>query len=536
MPSPQISTPGAQHKEVADNVKALRSRLQLEYELLSFIPTYAHAVLTQKESKIADMYELQVLQPLGEILQTLRDWEARIYIPPREKLWHFIRPRAHLQNVELADFPKEEIMNSLDKVRSAAMCLDPSITCIIKAKERAANKVEIRRVINGDNKFSSRDWLDGEVRNLPVQKAEQPYRMLDRERKTGDLRPLARMRAIRASENFVRMLQLDEDEDSEWFTIHTGLLSCTGLVLRKEGFIWMKKHRRQWEELINKDPKAIIRLLLGKQPPVPPPLQHSIWINLPSNIKVKTITLRRMLDDDRVFGHKPDPVNRLRFARAVVKSMTTMFALGLHHRSIRPDNILVLEPRGHDSSWDYTGQIGMPYLIGFNQICEGDQGIEKTAYHTNDLRRDIYVNRPRLLLTECPTECAMIDDLYSLGITLIEILSWRSFFRFDEETSKWEKDEEMLDIKIEKVDAANHLFAFVEKAKGLGHEFKDAPTIIGHCLTCFSHFDSWNPKLHNRLEGSHDSTACIELTGWILQKLSDMAFQHTFNLEFLFRK
>ena len=79
--------------------------------------------------------------------------------------------------------------------------------------------------------------------------------MLDRERKTSDLRPLASMQAIRAPEDFIRTLQLDDDEDPEWFTIHIGLLSCSALVLR-EGFRWEKRHSKQCEELIVKDPKA----------------------------------------------------------------------------------------------------------------------------------------------------------------------------------------------------------------------------------------------------------------------------------------
>lgn len=382
----------------------------------------------------------------------------------------------------------------------------PFVATVIRAKERASSCTPIRRTIDFDQHFEHADLLSYDGCDVPIQKNGDVRLLLDRERRPDDNSIEARSRAVLASESFVRMFQLDEGEDPEKFRRSTGLLSCSALVMHHDELAWEKRFRKEWDDLLAKNPAAW-KMSPDQRPPLPPSLRHSILFNLPRNMNGKPLTLRRRLDDDRLSNQKPFLINRIRFSCALAESMIVLHAMGVVHKGIRPDNILVINEGGDKEC--FTRQIGMPYFIGFEQVRGEVQESGMRNYFTNELRRNIY-NSSDFFEQTRHRKYVMLDDIYSFGVTLIEILTWQSFFKYEngehQDDAAWKRDECVLDINEERHNTWTD--ALMGKAEELKHISYTLVDIIHLCLHNGNAFK--DKEAHGMSIGREEFTLSIE--------------------------
>lgn len=152
-------------------------------------------------------------------------------------------------------------------------------------------------------------------------------------------------------------------------------------------------------------------------------LQYIIKVP-PGSTKVHT--LRTLLLDGR-----PTPLHpiaeRVKFAIRLATSVLVVHSLGLVHKRIHPESILVIDADG-DEEFPYA--LGYPYLVGFHLSRSVNA---KTSFIT-DLhalaKRGIY-SHPRDQVAQRTEKYSMISDIFSLGVCLFEIALWRSLFIVD---------------------------------------------------------------------------------------------------------
>ncbi|KAF2676189.1 hypothetical protein K458DRAFT_410664 [Lentithecium fluviatile CBS 122367] len=113
-------------------------------------------------------------------------------------------------------------------------------------------------------------------------------------------------------------------------------------------------------------------------------------------------------------------------ATAVLQTMT----LTLVHKNIRPENILLLPTES------IVGAIGGTtpgvFLTGWQYARQVERGVTNFRGETT-LQRKVYQHPERQLL-EAEKEYSMAHDLYSLGVCMMEILTWESLLATDPPT------------------------------------------------------------------------------------------------------
>ncbi|THH03152.1 hypothetical protein EW145_g6486, partial [Phellinidium pouzarii] len=145
-------------------------------------------------------------------------------------------------------------------------------------------------------------------------------------------------------------------------------------------------------------------------------------------------TLRSILLDEWTEESIPKTPDRLRLAVKLLESVLVLHAIGLVHKAISPDTILVTH------SDDV--KIGTPYLFGFHQTRGEFQESGRSPSDPN-LRKSLYIHPNNTQDTRYrPFE--MLDDIYSFGVTLLEIVLWKSFFIYDKDSENWIGDKSTL--------------------------------------------------------------------------------------------
>lgn len=278
--------------------------------------------------------------------------------------------------------------------------------------------------------------------------------------------------------------------------------------MHKDEIDWEKDHRKEWDELLEKNPDAW--KLPENNDLRPPAPRHSILFNLPKNMHDEPMTLRRRLDDDRLINQKPFLVNRIRFACALAEATIVIHSMGLVHKGIRPDNILVINEGGEEDH--FARQIGMPYLIGFEQVRGEDKETGMQSYlrfEQNELRRNVYTSSD-FFENNRHRKYVMLDDIYSFGITLIEILTWQSFFKYEKEGHypQWKRDESALDIKEDAKHRKTWTDAFSRKAEALKHISYPLVDIVQMCLHPEDAFKG--KEVHGTVLGHEELTLSLE--------------------------
>ncbi len=129
---------------------------------------------------------------------------------------------------------------------------------------------------------------------------------------------------------------------------------------------------------------------------------------------VKPQTLRARLVD----CSKPPPslTERIRIAQTLVASVMILHSLGIVHRFMNPEGILLFSKEGPSSS------LGDLYLLGLGQ-SRPDFGKTGNLQEDREFREKLYIlTNPRT----CKYE--MRHDVFSLGVCLLEIALWQPFF------------------------------------------------------------------------------------------------------------
>ncbi len=142
------------------------------------------------------------------------------------------------------------------------------------------------------------------------------------------------------------------------------------------------------------------------------------------------MTLRNALLDPRAAsgGYTLHPISdRVRLAIRLTTALFVVHSLGLVHKRIDPEKILLVESDSGGSSQSFPKRLGYPYLVAFH-LSRGDSGPTELAPHYQEsASRGIYFHF-RDQGVERNHRYSMKDDIYSLGVCLFEIALWRSLF------------------------------------------------------------------------------------------------------------
>lgn len=115
--------------------------------------------------------------------------------------------------------------------------------------------------------------------------------------------------------------------------------------------------------------------------------------------------------------------HRLRFACDLAKAVLYVHLVGWVHKSIRPDNILLLEDHSVDDTRRFPYTLSSPFLAGFEyarSIKTASNRRSDTEWHLNVYRH------PKRQFLERNSEYTMAHDIYSLGVVFLELGLWGS--------------------------------------------------------------------------------------------------------------
>lgn len=142
--------------------------------------------------------------------------------------------------------------------------------------------------------------------------------------------------------------------------------------------------------------------------------------------------------------HMPPPLSaRLRLAIDLAHAVLIIHSLGLVHKTINPETILVLP--GDDCS---PVTLGRPCLIGFGSVRSDDVILSdrrnNMIAHTSveNILHTMLYKHPKHWVEDREEAYEMRDDIYSLGVCLLEIALWKSFFHFDLGSTSIKNDEQ----------------------------------------------------------------------------------------------
>ncbi|KAL5530913.1 hypothetical protein ACEPAG_3789 [Sanghuangporus baumii] len=153
--------------------------------------------------------------------------------------------------------------------------------------------------------------------------------------------------------------------------------------------------------------------------------EHLLVFRLPQFHRART--LRTVLLSPETENHIFE--DRIEFALKLATAVHVFHSIGFVHKGIKPEAILVAEQILPPPSDVY--QLGTPYLAGFNiaRYNESDSGMYKFDRVMN---KKLY-HHPRQLGKRRPQKYQMDDDIYSLGVCLLEIGLWKSAFKWDDQ-------------------------------------------------------------------------------------------------------
>lgn len=162
---------------------------------------------------------------------------------------------------------------------------------------------------------------------------------------------------------------------------------------------------------------------------------HDLIFQLPPGYG-SPLTLRMMLLDDDSANHIKDA--RIKLALQLCTALHILHSLKIVHKGVRPENILLLSPLGSSKivkNKPPAATLGKPYLAGFgySRPENSESGMEKPY---KALFGEIIYLHPRHLGNERNYEFDRADDIYSLGICLLEIGLWRSLLHWGHK-EKW---------------------------------------------------------------------------------------------------
>ncbi|EJC99810.1 uncharacterized protein FOMMEDRAFT_31071 [Fomitiporia mediterranea MF3/22] len=154
-------------------------------------------------------------------------------------------------------------------------------------------------------------------------------------------------------------------------------------------------------------------------------------------------TLRNLLVERNV---KHSLHDRVQFAIKLATSVLVVHSLGLVHKSIRPDSILVIENAAGSVTNLYPHKLGIPYLLAFDssRSSRGPTMRERYAFPNGAIWGTLYKHPRHLGFRQYDYE--MRDDIFSLGVCLLEIALWDSLFVWNSNEGGFVERKEAVDL------------------------------------------------------------------------------------------
>lgn len=134
---------------------------------------------------------------------------------------------------------------------------------------------------------------------------------------------------------------------------------------------------------------------------------------------------RKVLSLRELFNRVPrfSLSHRLRFACDLAKAVLYVHLVGWVHKSIRPENILLLEDPSSGKSRRFPYTLSNPFLAGF----EYARNVKTASNRRSDIEWHLNIYRhPKRQFLERNSEYTMAHDIYSLGVVFLELGLWGS--------------------------------------------------------------------------------------------------------------
>jgi hypothetical protein len=202
------------------------------------------------------------------------------------------------------------------------------------------------------------------------------------------------------------------------------------------------------------------------------PISFTFVFRMPENMS-HPVSLRNLL----LLGNFDHSLSgRFIIANQLAKSVFYMHNFGFVHKNVRPENILILK--------DPESPIGRAYLIGFEHFRSADGATARfgdTAWQLNLYRH------PRRQGNSPEEHYIMQHDIYSLGVSLLELGLWESFVNYKEDVDPWPTV--ALGLSIESPEFLNpdclkdHLVSIARSVlpRRMGTKYAK---VVETCLTC----------------------------------------------------
>ncbi|KAL5513776.1 hypothetical protein ACEPAH_4177 [Sanghuangporus vaninii] len=155
---------------------------------------------------------------------------------------------------------------------------------------------------------------------------------------------------------------------------------------------------------------------------------HGVVFRLPPELG-QTRTLRSILVEGNV---KHSLRDRVQFAIRLAMSVLVVHSLGLVHKNIKPDSVLVAESPVDKAENLYPNKLGIPFLLAFDssRTSSGPSMQGSFAVPDGGLWEILYTHPRHLIGYERQYDYEMRDDIFGLGICLLEVALWKSLFRW----------------------------------------------------------------------------------------------------------
>ncbi|KAL5531077.1 hypothetical protein ACEPAG_3953 [Sanghuangporus baumii] len=160
-----------------------------------------------------------------------------------------------------------------------------------------------------------------------------------------------------------------------------------------------------------------------------------LLFKLPPGSHPRPQTLRQLLTYEQARSPVHPLSDRIRFCIRIVSGLLIVHSLGLVHKRIHPETIVVVDPLGMAETDTYPHRLGHPYLTSL-QLARTDNGkTKRLKYEHAIIHRGIYLHPRDQYIEDQPgqktserrlDEYRQRDDIYSAGVCLFEVMCFRS--------------------------------------------------------------------------------------------------------------
>lgn len=189
-------------------------------------------------------------------------------------------------------------------------------------------------------------------------------------------------------------------------------------------------------------------------------------------------SLRDLLTND-----EPSLNMRLHMAKQLANSVLYLHTAGFVHKNIRPETILVF---GHDRDEHKS-----TFLVGFEHF----RGVKDSTFKTGvgPPEGELY-RHPQRQGHDTARRYVMQDDIYSLGVCLLEIGLWESFVKQDEQGKSFVEfggKASSGDWKVQTSSTNKTLFTLADEIlpRSTGKRFSE---VVKKCLTVLDTKSTWD--------------------------------------------